>query len=367
MNLNQEPKRHFSGGIISNPVYEYHTPSPEFELTDYFTSKSTEGDEVLEKPQEVVSNYVPIDVLPSVTNNSTRKNSEMKEKEAEESSIEASRTATTRSAPKTVESIHKIDAEIEKLPVQRSIAEATKKRIRRPPQRDDLGYVEHPQPKRRNSVQRKKSAEKETKKAEVKVIVPPAITEEATKPELNMDDINALCPAVSTFDDSMEPPAYEEPKTDSESEWEESGDENPAENANKRDDTETSTIQSKKIDTSKPVTETLLDQISKDSEVQEKSTIALPEKTEPKATRKAPVKRTRKKAAPKTETTKKPSQRVRKTPIIIPPPEPVLDQSSTQTEVSFEQILDSFNNIIKFQKSIGLLDDGPEDPTRKVI
>ena len=167
----------------------------------------------------------------------------------------------------------------------------------------------------------------------------------------------------------MEPPAFEEPKTDSESEWEESGGENAADVDNKKDNAETSTNQTKQADQTKPITENVLDEITKDSEVREDTTETVQTETEPekKSTKKAPMKRTRKKATPKTETPKKPTQRRRKTPIIIPPPEPVLDQSSTQTEVSFEQILESFDNIIKFQKSIGLGDAGPEDPSRKVI
>lgn len=363
MSLVEEPKHHFSGGIVTNPVFEYRTPSPEFELMDHYTSESPEAAKTQEKREEMTSNYIPVDVLaPSSKNHSPT---------TEEPSIEVSRTATTRSALKPAESVQKLDAEIEKLPVQRSIAEATKKRVRRPPNRDDLGYVAHPQPKRRNSVQRKKSVEKETKKSEDKIVVPPVISEveEAPKPELNMDDINALCPAISTFDDSMEPPAFEEPKTDSESEWEESGGENAADVDNKKDNAETSTNQTKQADQTKPITENVLDEITKDSEVREDTTVTVQAETEPekKSTKKAPMKRTRKKATPKTEAPKKPTQRRRKTPIIIPPPEPVLDQSSTQTEVSFEQILESFDNIIKFQKSIGLGDAGPEDPSRKVI
>ena len=148
---------------------ETTTPSPEFAVTDYFTTH-----EEVEKPP-----------MPTVT-----------------------------SVPQKP---------VETETVRKSIGEVIKKRIRKPVNRDAFGYVEHPAPKAR----RRNSTQKPTKKVAEEIndqTIGVSDKKEESDEVLNQEDLAALDPTVSTFDDTMLPPLYEEPKTDTDTDCIDSSD-----------------------------------------------------------------------------------------------------------------------------------------------
>ena len=218
----------------------------------------------------------------------------------------------------------------------------------------DLGYVEHPKPKAR----RRNSAQKITKPVLEVIAKPESPKPDISEPEngeekedsneLNEDDMAALNPAVSTFDDSMLPPLYEEPKTDTESEFADTSEEENfanEENFQEIENKEKVTI------IPPPEKEETKTEVQKSEETKEEPEETKPE-IEEKETKKPATKRRpppqRKRAPPKAPA-KKPGPK----PGTKRTTKPKMVEVETQTEVTVSQMINDVTNVI--QKSVNLL------------